>query len=283
MSVEYRYPDFIIGGAPKSGTSSLYFWLSSHPNVCGAKVKEPYFFDDKVTRFNEQLNYMNHSLEEYAGLFAHCDQSSLAFEATAGYLYADNAIKGFLELPSPPKVIFLLRHPSGQLYSHYRMSKYRLNREVGELAEYAERTHVQKFWKYSLSVEKWLASYPKDKMLFMTFEDLMSNKKERMKDICDFLEINSEYYSQFDFEHRNKSVAIQNKRLHEWGLRLQRYIPHGIQRALLPIYMKLNASEAPGKSPADLRTLNDWDGEFRKEIERLKELLPSLRYETWEK
>ncbi|MDZ7673829.1 MAG: hypothetical protein U5K30_01990 [Acidimicrobiales bacterium] len=38
-------PDFIIGGASKSGTTSLYRWIGSHPDVEVPASKELRFFD----------------------------------------------------------------------------------------------------------------------------------------------------------------------------------------------------------------------------------------------
>ena len=56
-------PNVIIAGAPKCGTSSLYFWLSAHPEVKASMVKETFFFADDVNRFNKNGNIIEHSLQ----------------------------------------------------------------------------------------------------------------------------------------------------------------------------------------------------------------------------
>ena len=38
-------PSFIIGGTPKAGTSSLFDWLSRHPQVAPSRQKEINYFD----------------------------------------------------------------------------------------------------------------------------------------------------------------------------------------------------------------------------------------------
>jgi len=38
-------PDFLIIGAARSGTTSLYQYLSQHPSVISGVGKEVYFFD----------------------------------------------------------------------------------------------------------------------------------------------------------------------------------------------------------------------------------------------
>ena len=109
MKDKLIFPEFIIGGAPKCGTSSLYFWLSAHPQLVGSPVKEPFFFADDINRFNRGLNYLENDLQDYATLFENGSPQTKSFESTAHYLYYDNAIKGLQELPKKPKMIFLLR------------------------------------------------------------------------------------------------------------------------------------------------------------------------------
>lgn len=278
-----RYPDFIIGGAPKCGTSSLYFWLAAHPQACGSKVKEPYYFDDRITRFNEGANYIENGLAKYSGYFSHCAVDSKPFEASAGYLYAQNAIEGFQKLPEVPKVIFILRYPSKQLVSHYKMTRYRLNREVKNLEEYAQRERVNLFWRYSQSLKLWFDHYPKDKIKIVLFEDLVGDKVNTLKDIASFLEMDPEFYTDFDFEHRNESVAIKRKSLHEFGLKVQPYIPHFIQKALLPLYLKSNSSKVPNLDEKDESFLATLQSEFEAERKLLEEMLPKLSFASWDK
>ena len=46
-SINNQY--FIIGGTIKAATSSLYNYLNAHPQVCGSKIKETYFFSQGYT------------------------------------------------------------------------------------------------------------------------------------------------------------------------------------------------------------------------------------------
>jgi len=64
-------PNFILVGAPKSGTSSLYQYLKQHPDVFMCEPKEPYFFVPAVEKekwFALGLNPVM-SDETYAALF----------------------------------------------------------------------------------------------------------------------------------------------------------------------------------------------------------------------
>jgi len=46
------YPNLVVAGAPKCGTSSLYFWLAAHPEVAASREKETFFWAPEVNRFN---------------------------------------------------------------------------------------------------------------------------------------------------------------------------------------------------------------------------------------
>jgi hypothetical protein len=40
-------PNLVIAGAPKCGTSSLFYWLADHPQACGSTVKETFYLMDE--------------------------------------------------------------------------------------------------------------------------------------------------------------------------------------------------------------------------------------------
>ena len=43
-----------IAGAPKCGTSSLFNWFSTHPEICSSKNKEPFYFIDEKSPLKNQ-------------------------------------------------------------------------------------------------------------------------------------------------------------------------------------------------------------------------------------
>src|SRR5689334_6524517 len=50
-------PNFFLVGAPKAGTTSLYFYLRQHPQIYMSPIKEPHFFCDemRLENFTEEL------------------------------------------------------------------------------------------------------------------------------------------------------------------------------------------------------------------------------------
>ncbi len=124
-----RLPDFIIPGAAKSGTTTLFQILNQHPSIFfPANRKEPFYFSFG----NEKPTYTDQSFvdnlvwktRDYVDLYANCPEDSLAGDASTSYLYtAHNTIQHMQELYgnnlSEVKVIILLRNPIDRAYSHY--------------------------------------------------------------------------------------------------------------------------------------------------------------------
>ena len=70
-------PDFIIAGASRSGTTSLYYYLSEHPQIFMPKQKELRFFD-------KDSNYLK-GKQYYGRFFA--DSEKTKGEASPPYFY----------------------------------------------------------------------------------------------------------------------------------------------------------------------------------------------------
>ena len=282
MNLNYL-PNVIIAGAPKCGTSSLYFWLSAHPEVKASMVKETFFFADEVNRFNKNANIIEHSLQAYSSYFnsKKSDQKKVRLEATAPYIYFENALKHIPKLPSKPKVIFVLREPSARLYSQYRFERFRTKRIHMTWEEYSKKDKLILHGDYEYYLKKWVKSLGKDRIYVCTFESLVSDPKECLYDMSSFLGINSVFYDNYNFIQHNETVAIKNKFIHRLGLILQRYVPHGIQEKILPLYLRINSGKMPSKDPSDKEILKSVKSDYQDSILRLKKLFPNLNLESW--
>lgn len=276
-----RLPNAIVAGAPKCGTSSLYFWLSAHPEVCASPVKETFFFADEVNRFNLNANCLEHRLERYAEYFQKCSKSPVRLEATAPYIYYQNALERIPSLPSNPKVFFVLREPSARLYSQYRFERFRTKRIQEDWGTYAQRSELRLHGDYIHYLTPWLEALGPDRIHVSTFEALVKNPQEAVKDMARFLGIDPEFYASYDFVQHNETVAIKNKSMHRAGLALQRYVPHRIQEALLPLYLRLNAGKMPAKDPGDAAITKAVKAEYAPSVAALQAAFPKLDLSPW--
>jgi len=116
-------PNFLIAGTEKAGTTSVFVYLSQHPQVCASSRKETDFFR------NEFSGDRQRDEAAYAGYFRKCtaDQHIL-MEASPAYLgEADIVAPRIHALLPDAKLLFILREPIARLYSAYNFYVARLS------------------------------------------------------------------------------------------------------------------------------------------------------------
>ncbi|MDX5428748.1 MAG: sulfotransferase domain-containing protein [Bacteroidota bacterium] len=276
-------PNCIIAGAPKSGTSSLYFWLAAHPEVCASRRKETFFFSDQINRFNQSLNFIEHGINRYPELFEGCSsKDKIVFEATAPYIYQEIALQNLPGLPTDPLFIFILREPAARLYSQYLFEKYRTHRKVTTFKEYIKLDGLFDHGEYSNYLKKWIDRAGKERIHVLLLEDLMEDRSTEMKKIAQFLSIDQGFYDDFEFVKHNETLVVKSGWFHQLGLKLQPLIPHRVQEFLLPFYLRVNAGSRPERSEEDIRLLEHLKERYKPSVKELAELLPDLNLSAWE-
>ena len=122
-------PNFLIVGAAKAGTTSLYYYLNQHPEIQMSKVKEPFFFaymnDPNVTFRSGDNPEIITSSSEYEKLYDLSANHKVLGESSTWYLYLyEKTIKNIKEYYEnvEPKIIVFLRNPIERCWSHYQMN-----------------------------------------------------------------------------------------------------------------------------------------------------------------
>jgi hypothetical protein len=109
-----RLPDFIIGGAPRSGTTWLYWLLDRHPTIHMARPVTPepkFFLDDRL--YDKGLRfYADTWFSEVAG-------DVLAGEKSTDYLESAPAAERIARDLPDIRLIFILREPADRAFSNY--------------------------------------------------------------------------------------------------------------------------------------------------------------------
>ncbi|WP_372575074.1 sulfotransferase family protein [Ruegeria jejuensis] len=127
-----RLPDFIIGGAPKCGTTSLHFILGQSPQI-GLPDAEIHYFDadDPIAHpdfldargpdlkwFDTRLTHKP-NLDWYASRFSDFQDKLLIGEDSTTYLFSPVAARRIKDLLPDIRLVFLLRDPVKRAYSQY--------------------------------------------------------------------------------------------------------------------------------------------------------------------
>lgn len=203
-------PDVLVIGAQRSGTSSLYKWLSRHPNAVGSLRKEVDYFSVDYARGEGwyRAHFPLGYRRRVAGLMG---RPWMTFEATPDYLFDPRAPQRAAAALPDAKLIALLREPAGRAVSHYHHSV-RNNLETLDLvsALHAESERLAPEWdriaadpgyqalpfrrfsyvarsRYAEQLARWRAVYPKEQMLVMRSEDLFADPAGSFTAIQDFV------------------------------------------------------------------------------------------------
>lgn len=190
-------PNFLVIGAQKAGTTSLYRYLRDHPQVFMPKLKEPDFFVAERT--------WDRGVEWYEALFADANGAPAVGEASTTYtmfpMYAGVPARIAKVLPDV-RLIYLLRHPIERMrsdYLHYanppRRAKFRgRERRPVERALLEEPRYLDGS-RYAMQIERYLEHFPKERLLVITSEELRSRRNATIRRAFEFMGVDPTFES----------------------------------------------------------------------------------------
>lgn len=204
----------IIGGVYKGGTTSLYTYLSVHPEICCSSKKETEYFEINQTDLSEYLDY-----------FKHCQKSKHLLEASPGYLYGGSAVaKRIQSMIDQPKIIFILRDPVERFVSDYRhlIKTMNLPKDASLADFFNSFTEDQKTkqansldqGRYIYYLEQWYSVFG-DNIRIVFFEDLRDHTMKVMLGLSEWLGIEPSIFEKQQFDVENRSVSYKNKLIHK--------------------------------------------------------------------
>ncbi|MGB3510072.1 MAG: sulfotransferase domain-containing protein [Microcoleaceae cyanobacterium] len=282
-----RLPDFLIIGAAKSGTTTLYKYLCLHPQIYMSTPKEPQFFDENYAK----------GVEWYSSLFTNAKQDQVCGEATTSYTHQTHLFpipERIFSLLPKVKLIYIMRHPVDRAYSQYvqqlklaqarqrhmKDASFKVPETFEELLkrgnsvvdanDYMQRINVLAPSMYMDRIEEYLKFFPKESFMFLLFEDFIQNPKDILHRICKFINVDD----RIDLTSNDKLAANKAEDHQEWYIRSRitkplRSIPAiGKVAALLPQELRDTAYQILQKLP------------YRKQVEQEyipQKMLPDTR------
>ena len=235
-------PDFLIIGAPKCGTTSMYEYLIQHPNILSSLWKEIYFFDRYFTR----------GTNWYRGNFAFKLQKKihqikkkivLSGDATPTYLHHPLTAQRVHEIIPNAKIIVMLRNPIDRAYSHWKMEK-RLGFEKLSFEEALKKENERLFdeenkminnpkyfsWNrqifsymygglYYEHLKSWLNLFPHNQFLIINTEEMNNNTNKEFQKTLEFLNLpNFKLHNYEQFNSQQSTIMEKNTRsfLHDY-------------------------------------------------------------------
>jgi len=196
-------PDFLIIGAQKAGTTALYAYLRRHPAITGPSWKEVSYFDRHYERGEAW----------YRGNFPNRVRArgKLVGEASPSYIFHPLGPGRVKALVPEARLVALVRNPVERALSHYHhevalgreplsfedaldAEEERLRGEEERLA--ADSSYFSRAWwshaykargRYAEQLERWLAVFPRDRLLILPSEDLGGEPERTHARVLDFL------------------------------------------------------------------------------------------------
>lgn len=195
-------PDFIVIGAQKGGTTSLFHYLNQHPQLNLPSKKEIHFFTKNYHR----------GLKFYKTYFPFKKNGKLSGEATPYYLFHPLIPKRVFKHYPNVKLIVMLRNPVDRAFSHYNMEKKMtkedrsfedaikdeldkfeiINSQVLLSSRYSnEHAHHSYLSRglYQEQIVRWLTCFDKSQMLFLKSEDFFRDPQKELNKVFNFLKI----------------------------------------------------------------------------------------------
>lgn len=264
------FPNFVIIGPPKTGTTSIFNWLSEHPEVHTSIVKETYFFYPIDEHIKGPQTFTEEDFNNYKKLFKGYNGQKIICEATPGYIYSKSALDALKVVNPEMKLLFVYRKPAARLFSEYQFHCYKTKKTKKTLKEYTHYeqgsfsgAEVEQGY-YGIFINNWIKTFGESQMIFMRFDDLKNDPQKFMFSLCHKLGIDEQPFLKFNFGLKNKTVKIRNRKLHELLLKLINVLPKYIINSLSPIYYKLNSKNVPAKTDEDQRIMTELETHYEK-------------------
>lgn len=269
-----RLANLLLAGVGRAGTTSLFWYLSQHPEVCASSSKEPRYFLP-LSEGDEESSGVLPPLDAYEALFEQCSTERYRMEATPGYFHGGpRLIRGIQTTLVKPRVVILLRDPVARIWSIYRYAKSHLllapdvsfERYI-ETCRKVDRErqlrpiHGQAYWSIRAShyfdyIVPWLESFGKDlRVLF--FEDLASSPRDVVEGLCEWLGIDPGPVRSLELSVENKSIRYRSRSLQKLALAFNRRgffgRHHGLKERIRNIYFRVNDRGGKESMPHQVR------------------------------
>ena len=211
----------VIAGVHKAGTTSLHSYLGRHNEICSGIKKEIHYYTP--LRYGGEPQNISYYLNQ----FRSCKNEKYYLDASPSYLYGRNIIANKIKTDfNCAKIIVILRDPTDRFISFYKFLKanfqikynvtfmqffeksYSLRNkpEQDELFHRAFREGC-----YAFYLEDWFKIFG-DSLKIIYFENLKSDPKAIMREICNWLDLDSSIYedvSIFNVRNKTRNSSIQ--------------------------------------------------------------------------
>jgi hypothetical protein len=172
-----RLPTFLIIGAMKAGTTSLYHYLRAHPEVYMPPFKAPEFFAGD--------SHWRRGIEWYARQFDGADPGAIAIGEASNvytkYPRYQGVPQRIAEYIPDARLIYVLRDPIARVRSHFQTRVAEGTEKLPFDVAVFENPIYLDYSRYCLQIEQYLEFFPREQLLLLTAENL---RNARAQTVC---------------------------------------------------------------------------------------------------
>lgn len=203
-------PDFIVIGAPRSGTTTLYRSLVLHPRVIGARSQETHFFNRTAT-YRRGLAYYRAFFPLRRTLHR---ENAITGEGTSVYMFRPNTAERIAANLPGVRLVAVLRDPAERAIASWEAFSARgeeprplleaMTDEIDELGpssatppdppevagDEPQPAHVHK-GRYADQLARWIALFGADRLLVVFNDELFSSHQQTLDHVFEFLGLES--------------------------------------------------------------------------------------------
>jgi len=287
-------PNFIVIGAPRAGTTSLYHYLCQHPQVMMSRIKETNYFAYLASRAEPGFHpgpttlWPVKNLTEYKALFRGGESMAMG-EASPLYFFAPGTAQQIkLHIPDV-RLVVILRNPVERAYSAYLKNR----REGIETSAFADRImqeihhpemvvcsehYYLRAGMYFERISDYLQHFERSQLKIVFQEGLQSDPAGLMGELFAFLGVDSGFVpdTSVRFNQSLPPMLVKssgNRRLlKEITRRVREFIPRKVYYSLLNFGYFVNKN-LPGYSQLEKQTTLLLLERYRQDILNLQNFL----------
>jgi len=260
-------PSFLVIGAGKSGTTSVWRALDQHPEVFMSPVKEPNFFalkgEDLAPDADdpERLHHYPDAVTtwaDYQALLGGAPDGAVTGEVSPMYLYDERAPANIAHhLGTDVRLVAFLRQPAERLFSRWQHLVAEGYPPSDRFRDALDRSSV--WWRrpdlvpegfYGAHLQRYLDRFPRSHLKVFLFEDLVERPQETMAVLYRFLGVDPAFRP--DTTPRNSSHRLQHPVL-AWLLGRHGGLKAVLRSALPEVWSRLRQSPTAQRLLATVR------------------------------
>lgn len=239
-------PTFIIIGVQKAGTTSLYNYLTQHPQVYMSPVKEPHFLERDWDKYYAETGKSRnpkqiHTWAQYQALFDGVTDEIAIGEASVNCLFHyDWSIPQIQKYTPDVQLIALLRHPAERAHSDYLMHlRDCINpadqRSLGDHIAAAQNPDqstsflIRKGF-YAAGIEAFQTAFGRDRVHVFLQDDLRRSATELMRSLYQTLGVDPDF--QTDTTRQAQTAAVPKNQTVNALLRQQNPVRSAVAKGL---------------------------------------------------